>query len=179
MGKRLAKSKPTWADVKTNLANFDRAALLGVLQDLYQADEANRAFLHARFGLGDDPLRPYKKIIDGWLWPDVFRGQQASVSKAKVAITRHKRALGDRVSVAELLVFYCERGRWILSGRRSSRHSLLRCTRANVRGGSEGHGQTDRQGPEWISYQARARAEYRSQAWVWCWRQHGCSVCRA
>jgi hypothetical protein len=25
MGKRLAKSKPTWADVKTNLASFDRA----------------------------------------------------------------------------------------------------------------------------------------------------------
>jgi hypothetical protein len=39
MGKRLTKSQPTWADVKTNLASFDRAALLGVLQDLYQADE--------------------------------------------------------------------------------------------------------------------------------------------
>jgi hypothetical protein len=109
MGKRPAKSKPTWADVKTNLASFDRAALLGVLQDLYAADEANRAFLNARFGLGEDPLLPYKKTIDRWLWPDMFRGQRTSVSRAKGAITKYGRALGDPVGLAELLVFYCER----------------------------------------------------------------------
>jgi len=50
--------------VKTKLASFDHAALLGVLQDLYAADEASRAFLHARFGLSDDPLRSSKKTID-------------------------------------------------------------------------------------------------------------------
>jgi hypothetical protein len=109
MGKRPAKSKPTWADVKTNLASFDRAALLGVLQDLYAADEANRAFLNARFGLGEDPLLPYKKTIDRWLWPDMFRGQRTSASRAKGAITKYGRALGDPVGLAELLVFYCER----------------------------------------------------------------------
>jgi len=109
MGKRLAKSKPTWADVKTNLASFDRAALLRVLQDLYAADEDNRAFLHARFGLGEDPLQAYKKIVDRWLWPDIFRGQQTSVSRAKRAITKYKKALGDPVGLAELMVFYCER----------------------------------------------------------------------
>lgn len=109
MGKRPAKSKPTWADVKTNLASFDRAALLGVLQDLYAADEGNRAFLHARFGLGEDLLQAYKKTVDRWLWPNVFRGQQTSVSRAKRAITKYKKALGDPVGLAELLVFYCER----------------------------------------------------------------------
>jgi hypothetical protein len=55
------KSIPTWADEKTKLAGLDRACLLGVLQDLYTADEGNRAFLHARFGLGEDPLQPYKE----------------------------------------------------------------------------------------------------------------------
>ena len=109
MGKRPAKSRPTWADVKTNLASFDRAALLGVLQDLYAADEANRAFLHTRFGLGEDPLQPYKKTVDRWLWPDLFRGQRTSVSRAKGAITKYKKALGDPVGLAELLVFSCER----------------------------------------------------------------------
>jgi hypothetical protein len=109
MGKRPAKSKPTWADVKTNLASFDRAALLGVLQDLYAVDEANRAFLHTRFGLGEDPLQPYKKTVDRWLWPDLFRGQRTSVSRAKGAITKYKKALGDPVGLAELLVFSCER----------------------------------------------------------------------
>jgi hypothetical protein len=27
-----------------------------------------QAFLHARFGLGEDALQPYKKNIDQWLW---------------------------------------------------------------------------------------------------------------
>ena len=76
MRKRLAKSKPTWADVRTKLAGFDPAALLGVLQDLYAADECNRAFLHARFGLGEDPLKSYKETIDRWLWPDAYRGRK-------------------------------------------------------------------------------------------------------
>lgn len=109
MAKRLTKSKLRWAEVKAHLASFDRAALLGVLQDLYASDEGNRAFLHARFGLGEDPLQPYKKTIDRSLWPDVFRGQRTSVSTAGRAITQYKKALGDPVGLAELLVFYCER----------------------------------------------------------------------
>ena len=99
----------TTGKIKADMGGRDRAALLGVLQDLYASDEANRAFLHARFGLGDDPLQPYKKTIDRCLWPNVFRGQQTSVSRATGAITKYKKALGDPVGLAELLVFYCER----------------------------------------------------------------------
>jgi|SRR5579864_1483085 len=40
---------------------------------------------------------------------DVLRGQQTSLSRAKRAITKYKKALGDPVGLAELLVFYCER----------------------------------------------------------------------
>jgi hypothetical protein len=109
MGKRQKKPKATWVDVKAKLTSFDRAALLSLIQNLYASDHGNRAFLHARFGLGDDPLCPYKNTIDRWLWPDAFRGQQPSVSKAKEAITQYQKALGDPVGLAELLVFYCER----------------------------------------------------------------------
>jgi hypothetical protein len=109
MGKRRKKSKATWVDVKTKLASFDRAALLGLIQNLYASDQGNRAFLHARFGLGEDPLFLYKSTIDRWLWPDAFRGQQTSVSKAKEAIAQYQKAIGDSVGTAELLVFYCER----------------------------------------------------------------------
>jgi len=109
MAKRQPKSRPTWADVKAKLASFDRAALLAALQDLYAATEGNRAFLHARFGLGEDPLQPYKKTIDRWLCPDIFRGQETSVSRAKRAIRNYKKAIGDSVGLAELMVFYCER----------------------------------------------------------------------
>ncbi len=109
MDKRLAKSKLRWGEVKARLARFDRAALLGVLQDLYTVDERNRAFLHARFGVSEDPLQPYKKVIDASLWPDAFRGERTSVASARRAITQYKKALGDPAGLAELLVFYCER----------------------------------------------------------------------
>jgi len=45
------RTKPTWSEVKANLTEFDRAGLLGLVQDLYAADKNNQAFLHARFGL--------------------------------------------------------------------------------------------------------------------------------
>jgi hypothetical protein len=109
MAKRQSKANPTWEEVKAKLAGFDRAALLAVLQDLYAAAEGNRAFLHARFALGQDPLQPYKKIVDRWLSPDVFRGEETSVSRAKRAISDYKKASGDLEGQAELMVYYCER----------------------------------------------------------------------
>ena len=52
------KNTPSWSDVKAQLADFDRAGLLGLIQDMYAASKDNKAFLHARFGLGDDVLKP-------------------------------------------------------------------------------------------------------------------------
>jgi hypothetical protein len=109
MASRQSKSKPTWANVKAKLAGFDRTALLSLVQNLYAAHKENQAFLHARLGLGEDVLEPYKKTIDRWLWPDVFRRQETSVSKAKQAISDYKKAIGDPEGMAELMVFYCER----------------------------------------------------------------------
>jgi hypothetical protein len=109
MAKGRSKSQPGWADLKTKLADLDRTALLGLVHDLYVALKDNRAFLHTRFGLGEDALGPYKKTIDRWLWPNVLRRQGTSVSKAKQAIADYKKALGDAEGLAELMVFYCER----------------------------------------------------------------------
>ena len=67
MAKPKPKSQPTWTDVKEKLADFDRTALLGLIQSLYSAHKDNQTFLHARFGLGEDVLEPYKKTIDRWL----------------------------------------------------------------------------------------------------------------
>lgn len=103
------KSQPTWTDVKAKLAGFDHAGLLGLIQDLYAASKDNQTFLHARFTLGDDVLKPYKATIDRWLWPDVFRNQDTSVAKAKKAISDYKKAIAQPEGLAELTVFYCER----------------------------------------------------------------------
>jgi hypothetical protein len=61
---RLKKSQPSWTDVKAKLSGLDRAGLIGLVQDLYAASKDNQAFLHARFALGDDVLKPYKATID-------------------------------------------------------------------------------------------------------------------
>ena len=103
------KSSASWSEVKAKLAQFDRAGLLGLLHDLYAASNDNQAFLHARFALGGDVLIPYKATIDRWLWPDMFKNQDISVTKAKTAIADFKKANGRSDGLAELMVFYCER----------------------------------------------------------------------
>ena len=56
MAKRNRKSPPTWTDVEAKLDSFDRAGLLGLVQNLYTAQADTRTFLHARFGLTEDVL---------------------------------------------------------------------------------------------------------------------------
>ncbi len=91
--------------MKKRLAEFDRAGLLGLVQDLYGFSKDNQAFLHARFGLSDDVLAPYKAIIDRWLWPDLAKNQSTSVATAKRAIAAYKKAAGQPEGLAELMVF--------------------------------------------------------------------------
>ena len=93
MARTKSKSQPTWTDVKAKITHFDRAGLLGLVQDLYAANKENQMFLHARFNLGEAVLKPYKETIDRWLWPDVLRDQDASVVKAKQAISSSERPL--------------------------------------------------------------------------------------
>lgn len=109
MGNHQSKTSPTWTDVKAKLEGFDQGALLELIHNLYAAHKNNQLFLHARFGLTNDVLEPYKQTIDRWLWPDVFRNQDTSVAKAKQAISDYKKAVGAPEGLAELTVFYCER----------------------------------------------------------------------
>jgi hypothetical protein len=105
----IKKNSPSWIDVKRKLADFDRNALLDLLQDLYAANKDNKTFLHARLRLGGNDLKPYKIIIDRWLYPDVLKNQYTSVSNAKKPIADYKKASGQADGLAELMVFYCER----------------------------------------------------------------------
>jgi hypothetical protein len=101
-------ASPTWINVKAELLSFDRAGLQGLVQDLYAASKDNQAFLHARLGLGDDQLRPYKASVSRWICPDLMRNEPVSVSKAKKAIVDYKKAIGRPDGLAELSTFYCE-----------------------------------------------------------------------
>jgi hypothetical protein len=99
---------PSWKAVKAALESFDGAGLLGLVQDLYAVDKENKAFLHARLGLGSDQLAPYKATISRWICPDLMRSQPVSISKAKKAIADYKKAIGEPAGLAELSIFYCE-----------------------------------------------------------------------
>ncbi len=106
----MSTNKPTakWSDVKSKLTDMNHVGLIGLIQDLYAANKDNQTFLHARFGLGEDILKPYKTNISRWICPDVMRNQPISVAKAKKAISDYKKALGQAEGLAELSVFYCE-----------------------------------------------------------------------
>lgn len=109
MAVKNTSGKPGWGKVKSHISEFDHAGLVELIHDLYDASNENRVFLHARFGLGEDTLELYKKSLERWLWPDVFKpNQDVSVSKALKAISDYKKAVGHPEGVAELMVFYCE-----------------------------------------------------------------------
>ena len=88
---------PSWSDVKTALLDFDRAGLRGLVEDLYTASKDNRAFLHARLGLGHDQLRPFKASISRWISPNLMKSQPISGSKAKKTIVRFRDAVARHV----------------------------------------------------------------------------------
>ena len=62
--KKAPKSTPSWSELKTKLADFDHAGLLGLVQDLYVARKDNKAFLHARFGLGELSVFYCEEVFD-------------------------------------------------------------------------------------------------------------------
>jgi len=100
------KSKTSWKDVKVKLTDLSETELIKLVRDLYVSDKNTQHILHARFGLGDNVLGPYKATIHRWLWPDF--GQDTSVDRAKKAIADYKKTLGQPDDLAELMVFYCE-----------------------------------------------------------------------
>ena len=126
------KAMPTWSEVKAKLAQYDRAGLVRLISDLHNLSRDNKAFLHARLGLGKDPLAPYKETISRWINPDLQRGQTVSVAKAKKALADYRKAIGSMDGIAELSVFYCECAAQLISECSFEDEGVLHSTRANV-----------------------------------------------
>lgn len=109
MAKRKS-SKPIWSNVKSAVVNLDQKQLLKLVGDLYRFSKENQAFLHARFGVGDDPLEPYKNTIDECMHPDVYSNKPIQIAKAKKAISSYSKAVGDPLGETELMIFFVECG---------------------------------------------------------------------
>ncbi|MBL7178077.1 MAG: hypothetical protein ISS66_19810 [Desulfobacteraceae bacterium] len=84
--------------------------ILQLVRDLYQLSKTNKEFLHARFLVGDDPLKPYKDTIKDSMYPDVMRDKPLRISRAKRAISEYSKAADDLKGEAELMVFFVECG---------------------------------------------------------------------
>jgi hypothetical protein len=88
--------------------------LIGLVQDLYTLHKDNQTFLHTRFGLGEDVLKPYKETLDRWLWPDVLRNQDISVAKAKQAISSYRKAVGEPAGTRRADGVFLRKCGWLL-----------------------------------------------------------------
>jgi hypothetical protein len=103
-------SNQTWSDVKAAMADMDEKQLIALVSDLYRLSRENQAFLHARLGIGDDTLGPYKKTISDCMYPDAYKNKPVQISKAKKAISSYIKAVGEPSGEAELMTFFVECG---------------------------------------------------------------------
>jgi hypothetical protein len=102
--------KMSWSDVKKALADYGRTELIGLIADLYAAHSTNKNFLHARFSKGSAALKPYLKIIEDALYPDIYENKPVQIAKGKKAISDYRKAVGDPKGILELMLCFVENG---------------------------------------------------------------------
>ncbi|MFN0172308.1 MAG: hypothetical protein ACKV22_38385 [Bryobacteraceae bacterium] len=177
MSKHPSKSQPTWTEVKAKLAGFDRTDLLALIRDLYATHKDNQRFLHARFGLGEDVLNPYKQTIDRWLWPDVFLKQNTSVAKARQAISDYRKAVGEPDGLAELMVFYCERAAGFIDDLGNDDEGYCASFLRMFEQALKTYTDAARQQPRWSRRPPGSSARHQSKVWLWHGRGNGFRLC--
>jgi hypothetical protein len=105
-----SKNPASWSNVKTRLGPLDRAGLIGIIRDLYDASSANRRFLHARFVPTSATLDEYRDLVKAAVFPDPFSQRPIRLRDAAAAITDYKRSTGDLAGVVDLLLTFAEAG---------------------------------------------------------------------
>lgn len=102
-----------WTDIKRKVSGFSRTELLGLVQDLYRANERNREFLHARFLVEEVDLTPYKTRIKAALVPKRWDGPYLGpirYGEARRAISDYRKARGALPDLLDLMLYYVQCG---------------------------------------------------------------------
>jgi hypothetical protein len=105
-----SQKRKGWADVKARLESFDRKGLVSLIGDLYDANAANRRFLHSRLAPGDNSIEEYHRLVADAIYPDPLSRRQISVRDAGAVITEYKRSTGDTAGTIDLMLTFIEAG---------------------------------------------------------------------
>jgi hypothetical protein len=105
-----SKKPASWSNVKSSLSSMDRAGLVGVIHDLYEASSSNRRFFHARFIPAAATLDEYRSLVSMAVFPDPFSKRPVRLREAAAAITDYRRSTGDLAGVVDLLLTFVEAG---------------------------------------------------------------------
>ena len=99
-----------WSDVKARLEAIDRKGLVSLLGDLYNANVANRRFLHSRLTPGSRAIEEYRRLVADAIYPDPFSKRRVSVRDAGAAIVEYRRSTGDTSGTVDLMLTFVEAG---------------------------------------------------------------------
>ena len=99
-----------WSEVKAQLEALDRKGLVSLLRDLYDANEANRRFLHSRLVPGSRAIEDYRRLVADAIYPDPFSKRRVSVRDAAAAIVAYRRSTGDASGTVDLMLTFVEAG---------------------------------------------------------------------
>jgi hypothetical protein len=99
-----------WSDVKARLEALDRKGLVSLLGDLYDANVANRRFLHSRLTPGNGAIEKYRRLVADAIYPDPFSKRRVSVRDAAAAIVEYRRSTGDASGTVDLMLTFVEAG---------------------------------------------------------------------
>ncbi len=99
-----------WSEVKARLEALDRKGLVSLLGDLYDANVANRRFLHSRLTPGSRDIEEYRRLIADAIYPDPFSKRRVRVRDAAAAIVEYRRSTGDASGTVDLMLTFVEAG---------------------------------------------------------------------
>jgi hypothetical protein len=105
-----ATKRPTWSDVKANLAIMDRIGLMALIRDLYNLDALNRRALHARFAPNSRTLDQYRRLVRAAVFPDPLSQRPVRLRDATATIREYMRATGDVAGTVDLMLEFVEAG---------------------------------------------------------------------
>jgi len=101
-----------WQNVRRQLSNWTKPALIALVKALYEVSSENRDFLHARFQAEADngaALENYRRKIVEQFFPARGFGK-LKLGEARKAIRDYRKATGNLPGTAELLMTYVENG---------------------------------------------------------------------